>query len=125
MDLLLHVVAVRAKRHRLITELRHVHRPLNRCATRVHYPITAGADLGAVAVLEVDHPPRHREERGNGGGSEVLAIADTEEERRAAARNAHRVGVARRDERERESALELADRAHGGGEKRRIALGMS
>ena len=121
-DLLLHVMAVRPEGHRLVGELGEVHAALHRLAARVDHAIAAGADLSAIAVLQIHDAPRHRQERGDIRGGEILAVADAKEKRRSAACDDHSIRVARRDDGKGERAVELGDRAHRGGEERRRRL---
>ena len=95
-----------------------MHGALYRSAARIDDAIAARADLGAIAVLEVDHPSRHRQDGGDIGRSEILAFAQSKQERRTAPRHDHRLGIARRNHRKGKGTLQLADGAHAGVEKR-------
>ena len=117
-DLFLHVVTVRTERHGLIGHLRDVHRAIDALALGVDDAVTIRPDLRAVAILKVDHAPRHRQQGRNIRCGEVLALADAEQERRTTPRHHHGFGVARRDHREGECALQLGHRAGDGGEER-------
>ena len=111
-------MAIGAERHRFVGHLRDMHGALYRSAARIDDAIAARADLGAIAVLEVDHPSRHPQDGGDIGRSEILAFAQSKQERRTAPRYDHRLRIARRNHRKGKGALQLADGAHAGVEKR-------
>ena len=95
-----------------------MHRALDRCTARIDDAKTVRPYFGAVAVLEVDHPARHRQHGRDVRCREVLAFAEPEQERRTAPRDDHGVGIARRNHGERKGALQLGDGAHARREER-------
>jgi hypothetical protein len=121
-DLFLHVMPVGSELDRGVLHLGEVHLALGRLAVRVRHAPATGTDLGAVAVLEIHHAPGDLQQRRDVGGGEVLAFAETEEERRAAPGHHHGFGVAGRHEGERERALQLRHRSRGRGEERVAGL---
>ena len=74
----------------------------------------AAADLRDVALLEDDEPARHRQQRRDVGGDEVLVLAQADDDRAALAGEHDAVRVVLRHHRERVCALELGGGgAHG------------
>ena len=70
----------------------------------------AGMDLGNIAFLEKHKAPGHRQQRGNIRRDEVLAYADTNHYRAAAAGEDQPVGIVLGHDHQRVGAFQLADR---------------
>ena len=83
-DFLLHVVAVLAQFHRIRRERAFVAGAHDRCAVGAHDAEAMPGDFGDVAILEIDHRPRHLQQcRSIGGGIAAIRCA-AQEQRRAA-----------------------------------------
>jgi hypothetical protein len=88
-----------------------VHRARHRRGRRIDDAHALGPDLGAITILEIDHALCHLQQRRNVGGREILALAQSHEQRRALARDDHRAAIPVRDDGNGEGAFQLRDRA--------------
>ena len=110
-DLLLHVMPVLAKLHRLRRQLAEVQRALDGIALGVDNPRAGEAHFGAIAFLQVNHALCHLQQRGCVGGGEALAVAQSQQQRGSHARHHHAGGFGLGDHRDRVSANQCGDAA--------------
>ena len=116
-DLLLHVVPVVAQFDSVGRELRLGLGTLDRHSVNPGDAIAVALQLGAIAVLEIDHSPRHLQQGGRVGGGVAPVFGHPEQQGRAFTRHDHarRIGFAKHGN--GIGALQLGDRlTHGGQE---------
>jgi hypothetical protein len=109
-DLLLHVMPVRAEVDGIGGEIGVMLDPLHRAALRIDHADAGALQGDHVAVVEVDDPARLRDERGDVGGEEVLAVAQADHQRAAHARAGHDLRIVERHHAEGVSAMQVRDR---------------
>ena len=80
-DLLLHVVAVLAQFDGVGRQRRQVFLAFDRAAVGARHAEAVAAQLGEVAVLEIDHAAGHLQQRGGVGGGIHAVLADAEQQR--------------------------------------------
>ena len=97
-DLLLHVVTVRAQVHGGVGQVAQALRAADGLAGGINHLHAAAADGDHVAVLEVHHAPRLRHDGRDVGGEEVLAVAQPHHERAAHAGAGDRVRILEGDD---------------------------
>ncbi len=113
-DLLLHEVAVGPELRGRAARLHHGHGPFDAFAARIENRERLSAHVGEIALLEIDHAPRDREERRGVRSEEVIVRAEAHDQRAPRARTDDAARLAGRDHRDRVRALELRDgRLHG------------
>ena len=110
-DFLLHVVAVFAAFDRVGGQLALVHLALDRRAVQREHLHAVAGDLDHVVLVEVEHAVGDLDQRLRIGAEEVLADADAHQQRRAAARTDHAVGLLAAEHGDRIGALQFT---HGG-----------
>jgi len=109
-NLLEHEVRVRPERERVEIPIEVVHQAILGARVAVEHAVALGRQHGHVAIVEIDHRPGVREDGARVGRHEVFADADTDQERRAAARHDDLVRVGVRDHGETVRPLHARER---------------
>ena len=113
-DFLEHEVAVLALLGRIRRQLALAHRALGGVAVLVEHLDRGAANVGDVAFFEEHEAARHRQQRRDVRGDEVLVDAETHDHRATFAREDDALGLGFADDRQRVGAFELGHRgAHG------------
>ena len=106
-DLLLHVMPVAGLVRRVRGQARDRYRAFDALSMEVVDLDRLPAEIGDIALFQMDETLRHRQEREDVGGDEVLADPDADDERAAAPRGHQAAGLQRADDAERIGPFEL------------------
>ena len=113
-DFLLHVVVVGSQFDGVGRELRFDHRTLDGRAIDTGDAMGGAGDLGAVAVVEIDHAAGHLQQGGSIRGGIDTVIGETEQQRRAFAGDDDATGVVFTHDGQRVGALQFGKRRADG-----------